>query len=224
MYNDAGHFIANHTHDHANFNKRSLEEFKRSFQRADQLLSSFSHFKKWFRFPYLREGNSEAKRNGMREVLKNNNYINAYITMNNYDWYIESLFQKALKNGKKIDFNKLKFFYISTMMESINYYDNLAKKHLGRSPKHVLLLHEMDITALFISDLINELRQNNWKIISPTEAYSDPIFNYQSKNVFPHNPGRIGEIAKDNGQTKNLWHKTLDEKYLENKFENSVLK
>ena len=47
--------------------------------------------------------------------------------------------------------------------------------------------------------------------------------SYQVKRVFSYNPGRIGEIAKDKGQNKKLWHKTLDEDYLEKRFSNEVM-
>ena len=39
-----------------------------------------------------------------------------------------------------------------------------------------------------------------------------------------YNPGRIGEIAKDKGQTKRLWHNTLDEAYLKARFDKEVVK
>jgi peptidoglycan/xylan/chitin deacetylase (PgdA/CDA1 family) len=221
-YGQAGHIIANHTHGHPDFNKTSLEEYVQNFLLADEKLSQFKGFKKLFRFPYLREGSDEFTRDGMRQVLQEHGYINAYITLNNYDWYIETLFQQAVKKGIVIDLQKMETFYVQVMMESIEYYDEMAQRYLGRSPKHVLLLHETDISALYVGDLVEELRRKGWKIISPEEAYTDDIAQYQPKRVFPYNPGRIGEIAKDKGQNKNLWHKSLDEKYLERRFIDEV--
>ena len=107
-------------------------------------------------------------------------YFNAYITLKNWDWFIESLFQEAIKDGVTIDMQRMSSFYVQTLMESINHYDQMAVRHLGRSPKHVLLLHEMDISALFIGDVVDELRQSGWNIISIEQAYADDIANYQS--------------------------------------------
>tara|TARA_Y100000768_G_C23986273_1_gene689029 strand:- start:4346 stop:4675 length:330 start_codon:yes stop_codon:yes gene_type:complete len=108
-------------------------------------------------------------------------------------------------------------------MESIEYYDQMARQHLKRSPKHILLLHEMDISALFIGDLVIALRKKGWKIITPEEAYNDPISKYETNQIFPYNPGRIGEIAKDRGQQSGLWHISCDEVYLEKRFKEEVL-
>jgi hypothetical protein len=77
-----------------------------------------------------------------------------------------------------------------------------------------VLLHEMDISALFVGDLVDELRRKGWRIINPEEAYTDEIAQYQPQGVFSYNPGRIGEIARDKGQKTGLWHTTLDEEYL----------
>lgn len=223
IYASAGHLIANHTHSHPDFNSTSFSEYQNDFIQADKRLSKIKHFIKWFRFPYLREGNDFGKRDGMRKTLKETGYINAYITINNYDWYIEDLFQKSLKEGKKIDFEKLKKFYVTVLIEAVEYYDQMAVKLLGRSPKHILLLHETDINALFIADLAKKLRSHDWKIISPKNAYEDEISTYSSSTISSRNPGRIGEIARDRGQTSGLWHETCDEKYLDERFSKEVL-
>ena len=222
-YNNAGHIIANHTHSHPDFNKLTLSEYSEDVLKADKQLRQFSQFKKYFRFPYLREGDTVEKRDGMRELLSQNGYTNAYITLNNYDWYIENIFQQALNEGKAIDFGLMKDFYVSVLMESIEYYDDMAIKALGRTPKHVLLLHEMDISALFIGELVAELRRKGWKIITLEDALSDDIATYQTDKVYRFNPGRIGEIVKDSGKKKRLWHETLSEKYLDKRFQEEVI-
>jgi peptidoglycan-N-acetylglucosamine deacetylase len=222
-YAKAGHIIANHTHSHPNINQLTLENFSQDFLMAHNKLKSFDNYSKLFRFPYLREGDTRLKRDGMRQLLQEHGYRNAYITLNNYDWYIEVLFQRAIKKGEEVDMGRMKAFYVDTLMESIEYYDQMAVTRLGRSPKHVLLLHEMDISALFIGDLVDELRKRGWSIISPLEAYKDEIADYQIDTPLKYNPGRIGEIARDKGQKTGLWHHTLDEKYLDEMFSLRVL-
>lgn len=222
-YSDAGHIIANHTHSHPDFNGLSLAEYSENFLQADTQLRQFKTFRPWFRFPYLREGDTAKKRDGMRALLSEQGYLNAYITLNNYDWYIESLFQQAIKEHKQFDFDAMGRFYVQVLMESIEYYDEMAQTHLKRSPKHVLLLHEMDITALFIGNLVDELRTQGWTIITAEQAYADPISDQITDNLMRFNPGRIGEIAKDNNQKKGLWHSSLEESYLKEQFEKEVL-
>ena len=223
-YANAGHIIANHTHTHPDINKTILVAYLEEITTAHNQIKDYPNFKPWFRFPYLREGDTKQKRDGVRAYLAINGYRNAYITLNNYDWYIENLLQDALKSGEEIDFEKLKEFYIDVIIQGAQYYDELAVKYLGHSPKHVILLHEMDITAMFVGDLADAFRQKGWQVISPEKAYQDPIASYQTERLMKYNPGRIGEIAKDKGQTKRLWHNTLDETYLKARFDKEVVK
>ena len=222
-YANAGHIIANHTHTHPDINRLSLQDYLAEITQTHEILKEYPNFKPWFRFPYLREGDTLEKRDGVRNYFKDNNYFNAYITLNNYDWYIENLFQDAIKKGEQVDFDKLKAFYIDVIIQGAEYYDELANQYLGRSPKHVILLHEMDITAMYVGDLADAFRAKGWQVVSPIEAYQDPIANYQTARVMKYNPGRIGEIAKDKGQKKNLWHHTLEEDYLKKRFNSEVI-
>ncbi len=222
-YAKAGHIIANHTHTHPDINKTALSDYISEISQADKLLSPYATFKPWFRFPYLREGDTLEKRDGVRAFLSDKGYFNAYITLNNYDWHLESLFQNALKQKKKIDMEKLKALYVDVIMQGINYYDELAVSYLKRSPKHILLLHETDLNALFVGELANTLRANGWRIIDIETAYQDDIATYSTQSVMKYNPGRIGEIAKDNGQKKQLWHRSMNTDYLDSRFEKEVI-
>lgn len=222
-YSRAGHIIANHTHTHPDINKTDLKSYLQNIETAHQALLSFPTFKKWFRFPYLREGDEPVKRDGVRRYLAENGYINAYITLNNYDWYLENLFQEALKSNPNINMAAMERFYVEIMMESIVYYEEVANRWLKRSPKHVLLLHETDLSALFIGSLVEELRRKHWKIIPVEDAYSDEIAEFELNKTLRFNPGRIGEIALENRQSKGLWHSSLEETYLDEQFKQRVL-
>jgi thiamine pyrophosphate-dependent acetolactate synthase large subunit-like protein len=104
------------------------------------------------------------------------------------------------------------------LYESIEFYDAIAKKSLKRSPRHVLLLHENDAAALFVGDLIKHLRSKGWKIISPQQAYKDPI----AKNfpqVVLHKQGRVAAIANSKGIPESeLRHPSENEQYLDQAF------
>lgn len=223
-YNDQGYVIANHTHRHSNLNKVSFKEYQDDFLKADNTLSSYSNFLKLFRFPYLREGDTESKRDKMRSLLKKKGYINAYITVDFSDWHLESLYRGSLEKNEKINLEKMKDLYISLAKESLDHFDSLAMKYLGRSPKHVLLLHETDIAALFIADLVKAMRSWGFKIISSKEAYTDKLANYKIKRTLKNNPGRVGEVAIDNGhRMDSVWARSSYTKYISERYKKEVL-
>lgn len=215
LYEDAGHLIANHTHTHSWINNIGVANYIEDIARADSILKDFRNFMKWFRYPYLDEGKTIEERDAIRNALQEMNYINGYVTVDNYDWYINSMLQKALKENKQVDFNKLEKFYIDHIWQSIIFYDNIAKRTLGRSPAHVLLLHENDLAALFIDKLIRHIKSQGWEIISPAEAYKDEIVSIIPDVLF-NGQGRVAAIAYEMGIKPNeLVQHSEDTDYLE---------
>jgi len=218
MYGQAGHIIANHSHTHPHIHEVGVEKFIDDIKEAHQALKQFPGFRPWFRFPFLDEGKDENTRDQIRSALDGMGYINGYVTVDNYDWYLEFMYQQALKENKKINYDLLKELYIEHLWESIQFYQNIALKTLGRSPKHVLLLHENDLAALFLDDLISFLRGEGWLIISPEEAYKDPISQH-IPNVLMNNQGRVAAIAREKGMAgRDLVQKSEDEQYLKDYF------
>ncbi len=198
MYQEHGHLIGNHTHSHPKLEESKLDSFFAEIETADKLLSDFVSNRKYFRFPYLNRGETYKKYNGISNYLKNNKYVDAYITVDNFDWHMDYLFRQKVKKNKNLSLTKYKELYIKTLWNSIQFYDDLAKKVLNRSPKHVLLLHENDLASLFVGDLVNFLKEKGWSIISPEESYTDPISKIRPKTL-RNNNGRVAAIASEKG-------------------------
>lgn len=193
-YASAGHIIANHTHSHPDLRETDLTSYLDDIKQAHRLLKHFVNFRPWFRYPFLSEGDTREKRDGVRNALEEMNYQNGYVTVDTYDWYMDWLVQDAINSGKKVYFDKLRKVYIKVLAESIDFYDDLARRVLGRSPKHVLLLHENDLAAMFVKDLVEHLEKNGWTIISAEEAYTDPIADIEPDTFFL-GQGRVAALA-----------------------------
>jgi peptidoglycan/xylan/chitin deacetylase (PgdA/CDA1 family) len=218
-YIRAGHRLANHSHSHLWLRKTPVTEYLADLDKAVNILARFEAVDPWYRFPFLDEGRPGEKRDAVRAGLKARGLTNGYVTVDNYDWYMDSLFQKALKNGRSVDFEKLRDVYVATLVAGAEFYDALAVKVLGRSPAHVLLLHENDLAALFVADLADGLRAKGWAIISPREAYQDPIAAVTPNTLFL-GQGRVGAIARVKGmEPAQLVSEFEDENYLASHFE-----
>lgn len=218
-YREAGHLIGNHSHSHSRISRLDIEGYIRDIATADSILSEGANFMKWFRFPFLDEGKTETERVSLRKALREFGYFNAYVTVDNYDWYLNSLFQKALQEKRKVNYEKLERFYIDHIWESILFYDEIAKRTLGRSPRHVLLLHENDLAALFSDKLIRHIRSKGWEIISPETAYEDEIATIIPEVSF-NSQGRVAAIAYANGMNPSeLVQESEDTDYLDRQAE-----
>ncbi|OJW73681.1 MAG: hypothetical protein BGO68_05060 [Candidatus Amoebophilus sp. 36-38] len=203
MYAEAGHIIANHSYSHPKLNDITAQEFIVDIKRAHEILSPLPNFRPLFRFPYLAEGKNKAQRQEVIQALQDMGYREGYTTVNNHDYYINKLLLDAVKAGETVDYDKLKNLYITILWDCIKINQELAYKVLGRKAKHILLLHENDLVALFIGDLIAHIRKQGWKIISIEEAYGDPLADLPVTNTYSF-VGRITAIAVEKGLGKEL--------------------
>ena len=95
----AGHMIANHTYSHRNLNAREadVKEYQDDILHAEALLKDFPRFRKYLRFPMLKEGDTVAKRDAMRAFLAEHGYRNGHVTIDDSDWYINQRLTTRLK-------------------------------------------------------------------------------------------------------------------------------
>jgi peptidoglycan-N-acetylglucosamine deacetylase len=175
-YAAAGHVIANHSFSHKFLNKSSADDYLADIDRAELWMKGRAGYRPWFRFPYLDEGaGDKAKRDAVRMGLNRRGLRNGYVTADGSDYHLESLTVEAVKAGVAMDMEALRRLYVGSQMSAIDYHDTMARRTVGRSPAHVMLLHETDIAALFIGDLVAELRRHGWTIVTTDLAFADPI-------------------------------------------------
>lgn len=193
----AGHSIANHTYSHLNLgsSKTSLKAFVSDVQKNQELLRKMPGWIKRFRFPYLKEGNTEKKRDGVREWLADHGYASGAVSIDASDWYYNQRYLAWLKDNVKKDPSIFRDAYLKHIWDRASYYDSLSKKVLERSPKHVLLLHTNAINAAFLSDIINMFRSKGWNVISPEDAYSDPLY-FKKIDILPAGESILWAQAK----------------------------
>jgi peptidoglycan/xylan/chitin deacetylase (PgdA/CDA1 family) len=222
-YAENGHLIGNHTHQHKNLHQVGAQAFINDIEMADALLKKLPAYKKIFRFPFLNEGRTKTERNEVRAALLKLGYTQGYVTVDNFDFYIDKLFKDALNRGDSVDYNKIGQFYAKAIVSSAEHYNALACVWLKRSPAHTLLLHENDVAALFIIDLARALRSAGWVIISSSEAYSDPI-SKQPPDTLLLGQGRVAALAYLAGAPEvSLRNKAENKDFLKKKFDEILL-
>jgi peptidoglycan/xylan/chitin deacetylase (PgdA/CDA1 family) len=224
MYSSAGHLLANHSHGHRRLSQVSAEDYLEDIDRAADWLRNRPGSRPWFRFPFLDEGRADkAKRDAVRAGLARRDLANGYVTVDGADWNMEALTVAAREAGKDMDMKALRELYVETMVGAANFYDGLARRTLGRSPAHMLLLHETDLAALFLPALVEALRKDGWEIITADEAYADPI-----ARAMPDTPSAQGTLTEAMAWQKGLpaprWYEREDLKVANALFAQRVLK
>ncbi|RFS17039.1 polysaccharide deacetylase family protein [Emticicia sp. C21] len=200
-WNNAGHLIANHTFTHPNFNSKntSLEAFEAELMKNDSIIRNYSNYYKYFRFPYLKEGNTKEKVEEFRAFMKQKGYKNGHVTIDASDWYIAGRLITRLKQNPKADISGFREYYKNHLFNRATFYDSLAHQLSGRRINHVILLHHNLAAALFLDDLIQHFKANGWEVLNADKAYQDKIYEEVLTNI-PAGESLIWALAKQSGK------------------------
>jgi len=197
-WSDAGHTIGNHTYSHLNYNSQSvgIPIFTSDVLRCEAVISGLAGFGKWFRFPYLKEGATAAKRDQMRAFLAQHEYRNGHVTIDTSDWYYDQRLKARLKQNPAADAQPYRDAYLAHIWDRATYYDGLAQKVLGRTVPHTILLHYTLINSLFLDDVLSMFESKGWQPVSPQIAYRDAVFS-RNPEILPAGEGLIWALAKE---------------------------
>jgi peptidoglycan/xylan/chitin deacetylase (PgdA/CDA1 family) len=198
-WDERGHMIGNHTYAHGNYPSADFAKYTEDILRNEALLKRFKRFRKFLRFPYLKEGKTAEQRDRMRAFLKERGYRNGHVTIDNSDWYIDGRLRERLKNSPKADVTPYRDFYLEHVWARASYYDDLSRKVLGRSVRHTLLIHHNVLNGLFLSDLLQMFRGKGWQLVDAEDAFKDPVFKREPMTT-PAGEGIIWALAKESGK------------------------
>lgn len=204
-WNKEGHVIGNHSYSHLYYNiaKVGFEQFSQDVLKGESVLGTHSRFRKLFRFPYLKEGDTAEKRDAMRKCLAERGYRNWHVTIDASDWYVDQRLRARLKRDAGADLAPYRDYYLNHIWERSLFYDDLSRKVLGRSVKHTLLVHHNVLNGLFLNDLLGMYKAKGWTLIGAGEAFKDPVFSSAPK-ILPAGESLIWALAKEAGKFEKL--------------------
>ncbi len=207
-YVAAGHVIADHSNTHPHLNALSAADYLADIDAAEVWLKGRKGYRPWFRYPFLDEGQGDkAKRDAVRAGLATRGLSDGYVTAESSDWNMEALTIAAKAAGKAIDRDALRDLYVQSHVEAAEFYDGLMRRAVGRSAAQVMLLHETDLAALYIDDLVAALRAKGWQIVTADEAYADPVAIEATRYDTPSAQGTLTEmLAWQKGLPAPRWY------------------
>lgn len=194
-----GHMIANHSYSHLYYHEVSFEKFSQDLLRGESVVNRHPQFRKFFRFPYLKEGDTAAKRDAMRAFLREHGYRNGHVTIDASDWYVDQRLRARLTKNERAELTPYRDYYLNHLWDRATYYNDLALKVLGHGVKHTLLLHHNVLNGLFLGDVMSMFERQGWKIIDASEAFADPVFS-SAPNILPAGESLIWALAKETGK------------------------
>jgi peptidoglycan/xylan/chitin deacetylase (PgdA/CDA1 family) len=197
-WGEAGHAVGNHSYAHAYFHaqKVDLASFIADAARMDALLRPLPGFTKLYRFPFLKEGDTKAKRDGFRAWMRANGYRNGAVTIDASDWYYDARFRTWREGHPDADPSAFRDAYLAHLWDRAQYYDGLARRLGLKGVKHTLLLHTNELNAAFLPAVIAMFRAKGWKVVDALDAFQDPVFRRRPATL-PAGESLLWSLAKE---------------------------
>ncbi len=211
-WGEAGHFIGNHTVTHLDLNAKAvtLKQYQDEILACDNVVRSLPGYKPWFRFTFLREGDTPEKRDGMKAFLKARGIRNAYVSLDTSDWRLDAALEAVLKVHPNADLKPFRVTYLAHLRQRAEAYRDLSRRLFGRDIPQVLLLHHNLINALFLDDAIQQFTAMGWTITDPETAYKDFVYSLDPQRPSPGQSLLIS-AARSLGYRPDNWERMLDD-------------
>lgn len=168
QFRQAGFMLGNHTYSHYDLNQTSAKKYIADVERADKILTPIMTNPKYFRYPYLAEGNKEKKQE-VYDYLKEHNYTIAPVTIDSKDFDFNEMLYKVPYRSRANYVQKIKPRYLAYIWKQ-----TLKAERSGKGKKQILLIHANLLNSYVLGDILEMYQKNGYKFISLTEALNNP--------------------------------------------------
>jgi hypothetical protein len=198
-WEQAGHLICNHSYSHLSYNDPAISysDFAVDFLKNEKVIAPYHTRTNFFRYPFLKEGDTAEKRDRFRKLLRERGYRVGHVTIDASDWYVDQRYVDRLSSAPAAP-NVISYrdFLITHLLDRANYYRQLAIDVTGRDVRHTLLLHYNVLNALVLPDILAAFEHAGWQWIDASLAYEDPIFRSEPKTL-PAGESLVWALAKE---------------------------
>lgn len=180
----AGHRIANHTHSHANLYWVSADYYMRDIERGERDIARWVHPDdgRYFRYAMDAWGNTPEKYDTLQRFLADKQYRVAPISAWFYDTEFIAPHLRYTRCGDEDALRIIRDAYVQTAINQLRHHARLARRHAGRVPPLIFLIHATPLAQDCAQRLFERLLALGVEFIHLDEAMMDP-FNHDDPGV-----------------------------------------
>jgi len=168
----SGNLLGNHTFGHLDLNKKTPQEFIDDVVKNEGILEYLQPTKnfKFFRYPFLNEGESVAKHDDVRNLLAQRGYQVAEVTVDFQDWLWNDPFLRCLSKNDSRSIKEREDSYVDSSLHGLESARKLAKILFGRDISHILLVHIGAMDAKAIDEMLTAYEREGVEFVTLEEA------------------------------------------------------
>ena len=181
----AGHELGNHSAHHLDLTKTDAAAYIADVEAGRAGLAAFLQAEKtvtgktavrFFRYPYLDEGETAAKLDAVRAALAHSGQRSLPVTIDDQDWSFEKPWVEARAKGNARAMAAIGEEYQETLRAEVRDQEERGDHALGRTLPQILLLHANEVGAAQWDRLFTWLEARGDRFAPVDEVLSDPVF------------------------------------------------
>ena len=185
---NAGMNIGNHTWSHLSLAANTAEAFEREIALDEPALAQYAGARdwRWFRYPFLWEGDTLEKRRAVRSWLKEHGYRVAQVTLDFEDYAWNDAYARCSAKPDQEAIAWLRQSYLDSAAEYIRLGREESRIAFGREIPNVMLLHATAFTTLMLPDLVDLLRKQGFRFATLPKVERDPAYALDPDAALPY--------------------------------------
>jgi peptidoglycan/xylan/chitin deacetylase (PgdA/CDA1 family) len=190
LWLQGGHELGNHSAHHLDLTKTEAGAYLADVEEGRAGLAAFLKSEgdrrvRFFRFPFLDEGDTAAKLDAVRAGLARSGQRNLPVTVDDQDWSFEKPWVEARRRGDAPALAKIAEEYQETLHAEIRDQEERGDRLVGRVTPKILLLHANEVGAAQWDRLLTWLEGRGYRFAGVDEVLADPAFAQDPHYVGP---------------------------------------
>jgi peptidoglycan/xylan/chitin deacetylase (PgdA/CDA1 family) len=177
---EAGEELGNHTFSHLSLRDTPVPAFEEDLVRGETvtrwLAGRHGERLRYFRHPFLHTGATLAAREDFERFLAARGYSVAPVTIENSDYIFSLVYTEMKTKGDATGMRRTADAYLRFTEDQLDFWEGVALKVVGRPIRHVLLLHDNEINAGHLGELLALLKRRGYRVIPLEEALRDEAY------------------------------------------------
>jgi peptidoglycan/xylan/chitin deacetylase (PgdA/CDA1 family) len=202
LWRKAGYLFGNHTTSHPALSAIPVEMFLREIETNEPFLREISGGRDWkyFRYPYLDEGDTQAKREKVRAFLARRGYQIAPVTFSLREHLWEKPYAECKERGNKKGLERMRARFVNEMVRAFHMAISAARiANEPRAPQ-VLMLHGGALQADSLPALLKTLRTEGARFVTLESVMKDKALNRDSGYVSAEPRSYFEQLAAPAGK------------------------
>ncbi|HZN02746.1 MAG TPA: SgcJ/EcaC family oxidoreductase [Candidatus Polarisedimenticolia bacterium] len=184
-YRAAGHELGNHSFGHLDLPRTPVAAYVEDIERGRAGLAGYLAPHRlevrFFRFPYLREGETGEQWDAVRKALRASKQRVMPVTIDTQDWSFEEPYVAAVRRGDATAARDVAADCLAALKLEVRRHEERGDDLFGRQTPQILLLHANAVGTAVWDDLFSWLKRTGHRFATADEVLADPAFSEEPR-------------------------------------------